>query len=106
MRRLLTLAALALGMAGAQAAPAGVLTIRYLDVGQGDAVLITAPTGQTMLIDGGRSESRMRELIRQYKVSRIDAVVASHWDADHITGLVPAVERNADPLVGAICAAR
>ena len=91
MKRLLSLAALTLGMAAAQAAPTGVLTIRYLDVGQGDAVLITAPTGQTMLIDGGRSESRMRELIRQHKVSRIDAVVASHWDADHITGLVPAV---------------
>ena len=88
MRRLITLAALSLGLAAAQAAPAGVLTLRYLDVGQGDAVLITAPTGQTMLVDGGRSEARMRELLRQYKVSRIDAVVASHWDADHITGLV------------------
>lgn len=91
MKRLLALAVLTLGMAAAQAAPTGVLTIRYLNVGQGDSILITAPTGQTMLIDGGRSESRMRELIRQYKVSRIDAVVASHWDADHITGLVPAV---------------
>ena len=91
MKRLLTLAALTLGVAAAQAAPAGVLTVRFLDVGQGDSILITAPTGQTMLVDGGRSESRMRELIRQYKVSRIDAVVASHWDSDHITGLVPAV---------------
>ncbi|MHA0036755.1 excalibur calcium-binding domain-containing protein [Deinococcus sp. PESE-13] len=91
MKRLLTLAALTFGMATAQAAPSGVLTIRYLDVGQGDSILITAPTGQTMLIDGGRSESRMRELIRQYNISRIDAVVASHWDSDHITGLVPAV---------------
>ena len=85
------LAVLSLGMAASQAAPAGVLTIRYLDVGQGDSILITAPTGQTMLVDGGRSESRMRELIRQYQVKRIDAVVASHWDSDHITGLVSAV---------------
>lgn len=91
MRRLLSLAALTLGMAAAQVAPAGVLTIRFLDVGQGDSILITAPTGQTMLVDGGRSESRMRELIRQYEVKRLDAVVASHWDSDHITGLVPAV---------------
>lgn len=91
MKRLLTLAALMLGTASAQATPAGVLTIRYLDVGQGDSILITAPSGQTMLIDGGRSESRMRELIRQYNISRIDAVVASHWDSDHITGLVSAV---------------
>ena len=90
MRRLVALAALALGMAAAQAAPPSVLTIRYLDVGQGDSILITAPTGQTMLVDGGRSESRMRELLRQYQVTRIDAVVASHWDADHITGLISA----------------
>ena len=91
MKRLLALAALTFGIVAAQAVPAGVLTIRYLDVGQGDSILITAPSGQTMLIDGGRSESRMRELIRQYNISRIDAVVASHWDSDHITGLVPAV---------------
>lgn len=88
MKRVFALAGLLLGVASAQA---GNLTIRYLDVGQGDAILITAPTGQTMLVDGGRSESRMRELIRQYGVTRLDAVVASHWDSDHITGLVPAV---------------
>ena len=99
MKRFLTLAALTFGVAAAQAAPAGVLTIRYLDVGQGDSILITAPTGQTMLIDGGRSESRMRELIRQYKVSRIDAVVASHWDSDHITGLVSAFGLETKPTV-------
>ncbi|MPY67943.1 MBL fold metallo-hydrolase [Deinococcus sp. SDU3-2] len=78
-------------MAAAQAAPPGVLTIRFLDVGQGDAVLVTAPTGQTLLYDGGRSESRMRELIRQYRVTRLDLAAASHGDADHITGLIPAI---------------
>ncbi|MDL2343454.1 excalibur calcium-binding domain-containing protein [Deinococcus sp. MIMF12] len=91
MRRRLTLATLTLGMAAAQAAPSGVLTIRFLDVGQGDAVLVTAPTGQTLLYDGGRSESRMRELIRQYGVTRLDLAAASHGDADHITGLIPAI---------------
>lgn len=78
---------LVLGMASAQAG----LTIRFLDVGQGDAVLITAPEGQTLLYDGGRSEARMRELIRQCSINRIDIVVASHADSDHITGLIPAV---------------
>ncbi|WP_423777508.1 hypothetical protein [Deinococcus wulumuqiensis] len=47
-------------LAAAQAAPKGVSTIRFLDVGQGDAVLITAPEGQSLMYDGGRSESRMR----------------------------------------------
>lgn len=78
---------LLLGTASAQDG----LTIRFLDVGQGDSILITAPEGQTLLYDGGRSEARMRELIRQYNINRIDVVVASHADSDHITGLIPAV---------------
>lgn len=89
MRRLLALAALSLGLAAAQTP--GVLTIRFLDVGQGDAVLLTAPEGQTLLYDGGRSEVRMKELLKKYGVRRIDLVAASHGDADHITGLTPAV---------------
>ncbi|MFC4427199.1 excalibur calcium-binding domain-containing protein [Deinococcus navajonensis] len=92
MRRLFTLAALTLGVATAQAAQPGVLTIRFLDVGQGDAVLITSPEGKSLLYDGGRSEARMRELLSQYKVRSLDLVAASHGDADHITGLVPAVQ--------------
>ncbi|RJF75571.1 MBL fold metallo-hydrolase [Deinococcus cavernae] len=94
MRRLLTLAALSLGFAAAQAAPAGVLTIRFLDVGQGDAVLITSPEGKSVLVDGGKSESQMRELIRQYDIKNVSLVVATHADSDHITGLVPIVALN------------
>lgn len=54
MRGLLALAALTLGLA--EAAP---LTIRFLDVGQGDAILITSPEGKSVLYGGGRSEPRM-----------------------------------------------
>lgn len=92
MRQLLTSLILLGGcLATAQNASPGSLTIRFFDVGQGDAILITAPEGQTLLYDGGRSEARMRELIRQYNINRIDVVVASHADSDHITGLIPAV---------------
>ena len=76
----------------AQPALPGVLTIRFLDVGQGDAVLITAPEGQSLLYDGGRSEKRMTELLRQFGVKSLALVAASHADADHITGLIPAVQ--------------
>ncbi|GGL88148.1 hypothetical protein GCM10010840_27750 [Deinococcus aerolatus] len=93
MRRLLLLAALLSGGALAQTALPGVLTIRFLDVGQGDAVLITAPEGQSLLYDGGRSEKRMTELLTQYGVRSLAVVAASHGDADHVTGLIPAVQR-------------
>lgn len=70
------------------------LTIRYLDVGQGDAVLTTAPEGQSLLYDGGRSESRMRELIRMFDIKNVALVAASHGDGDHITGLIPVLALN------------
>lgn len=73
--------------------PAGQLTVRFLDVGQGDAVLVRSPEGKTMLYDGGRSAERMRAHLDTYGVDRLDLMVASHADADHIAGLVPAAER-------------
>ena len=91
MRGFLALAALTLGTVQAQAAFPGALTIRFLDVGQGDAVLITSPEGKSVLYDGGRSEPRLQTLLRQYEVQTLDLVAASHADADHITGLIPAV---------------
>ncbi|EYB68877.1 hypothetical protein DEIPH_ctg014orf0004 [Deinococcus phoenicis] len=87
MRRFFALATLLL--AGTSlAAP---LTLRFLNVGQGDAVLITSPEGKSVLYDGGRSEARLQTLLRQYRVQSLDLVAASHADADHITGLIPAV---------------
>ncbi|WP_337192974.1 ComEC/Rec2 family competence protein [Deinococcus xianganensis] len=70
--------------------PAGQVTIRFLDVGQGDAILIQSPEGKTALIDGGRSSDRMRDYIRDLNLDKLDLMIASHADADHIAGLVPA----------------
>lgn len=91
MKRFLALLLCSGSLAATQTAQKGVLTIRFLDVGQGDAVLITAPEGQSLLYDGGKSESRMRELIRQYDIQNVALVAASHGDSDHITGLIPVV---------------
>lgn len=81
------------GETAAEQQPAGQLTVRFLDVGQGDAILVRSPEGKTMLYDGGRSAERMREHLETYGVDKIDLMVASHADADHIAGLVPAAER-------------
>lgn len=89
MRALLTLTALSLGLAPAQGT--GALTIRFLDVGQGDAVLITSPEGKSLLYDGGRSEAVLQAQLRKSGIRMLDLVAASHADADHITGLIPAV---------------
>lgn len=65
------------------------LSVSFLDVGQGDAVLIESPTGVQVLIDGGKDQSAVRELGRLLgPLDRsLDLVVETHPDADHIGGL-------------------
>lgn len=72
-----------------------VLTVSFLDVGQGDAILIESPSGTDILIDGGRNRSVLRELSKRLgPLDRtIDLVIATHPDADHIGGL-PGVFKN------------
>lgn len=83
---------------GGAAAPAGEVSVQFLDVGQGDSVLVRSPEGKTLLVDGGRSAERMRELLAQYEVDKIDLMVASHADADHIAGLVEAAKTTRPTL--------
>ena len=67
----------------------GVLAVSFLDVGQGDAILIQGPTGVDVLIDGGSDRSVVRELPKGMGPldRHIDMVVATHPDKDHIGGL-------------------
>jgi beta-lactamase superfamily II metal-dependent hydrolase len=74
----------------------GTLKIAFLDVGQGDSILIQAPNGQTMLIDGGRSTSLAQEVIlpklQEWGARQVDVLIPTHPDADHIGGLVGVLE--------------
>ena len=72
-------------------APVSSLILTFLDVGQGDAVLIQAPTGQNVLYDGGRYNDRALELLQARGVTKLDLVIASHADFDHINGLINVV---------------
>jgi competence protein ComEC len=76
-------------------APHTHLTVAFLNVGQGDAILIESPTGNQMLIDGGRDAALLRELpkIMGPTDRSIDLVLATHPDADHIGGLPDIFER-------------
>ena len=72
-----------------------VLTVHYLDVGQGDATFIETPDGIQVLIDGGPDDSVLRELGRQmgFFDKTIDVIVATHPDKDHIGGLIDVLRR-------------
>lgn len=71
------------------------LTVRFFDVGQGDSIQVITPDGYEMLIDGGPSSAVLRELSneRSFFDKKIDVVIATHPDTDHVAGLVDVLER-------------
>lgn len=73
----------------------GLLTVSFLDIGQGDAIFIDAPSGRQVLIDGGPDASVLRELgsVMSWYDHSIDILVATHPDKDHIAGLIDVLER-------------
>jgi competence protein ComEC len=77
-------------------APDGRLHVLFLDVGQGDCVLVQSPTGRTVLIDGGPDGQTTCTLIdshRPFWDRSIDVVVTTHPHVDHLGGLLSVVER-------------
>ena len=57
-----------------------------LDVGQGDAILVRDGASQ-VLVDTGRSDSKLRAALGRNGVYRLDAVVITHFDDDHCGSL-------------------
>jgi competence protein ComEC len=88
-------AAVALASASGLGAPSppGDLTVRFLDVGQGDATLIQHPDGTAVLFDGGPPEGGVTRLLRRAGVRRLAVVVASHASRDHHGGLADVLAR-------------
>jgi competence protein ComEC len=67
--------------------PPAELTMRVLDIGQGDSILITSPAGATILVDGGPDDQLAATELARLGVKRLDAVIATHPHADHVAGL-------------------
>jgi beta-lactamase superfamily II metal-dependent hydrolase len=72
----------------------GKLTVSFIDVGQGDSILIQTPLGQSMLIDGGErgQGERLLEYLRKQGIDKIDIMVGTHPHSDHIGGLIAVLE--------------
>ena len=82
--------------------------ITVMDVGQGSSALLELPGGYRMLIDGGGFTSNavfdvgknvVAPLLWHKKIGRLDAVVLSHPDADHLNGLIYILKHFGRPLV-------
>lgn len=67
----------------------GKLTVHFIDVGQGDAALLTFPDGTTAMIDTGTPESSsdLVAYLRRWEVERVDRIYLSHLHSDHAGGL-------------------
>ena len=72
-----------------------ILQVSFLDIGQGDAILIDSPNHSRVLIDGGKNRKVLSELTKglPFGDKRIDIVVATHPDLDHIGGLPEVINR-------------
>ena len=75
-------------LTGSQPLTTTQLRVHFIDVGQGDSILIQAPSGATMLIDGGYSGPGALAYLKAQGITKIDVMVATHPHADHIGGLV------------------
>ncbi|HFQ92773.1 MAG TPA: DNA internalization-related competence protein ComEC/Rec2 [Anaerolineae bacterium] len=80
----------------------GKLHIAFLNVGQGDATFIQTPSGRQILIDGGLYPSVLNDQLGQqmpFWDKEIDLVIATHPDADHVSGLADLFARYRIPTL-------
>lgn len=79
------------------------LRVTFLNVGQGDSILISTPDGKKILIDGGTYPREWSSFdagrvvvvpyLRRQGINKLDLVIATHPDLDHIGGLLAVLKR-------------
>jgi competence protein ComEC len=79
------------------------LRVTFLDVGQGDAIVIESPTGRVLVVDAGALSLDDPErnaghrvvlpFLRGRGIHRVDVLLLTHPDADHIGGAATLLER-------------
>ena len=79
------------------------LQVTFIDVGQGDSILLETPSGRNILIDGGGIPNWHKHefnigtkivvpLLNKKKIDHLDKVILTHGHADHVDGLIGVLE--------------
>ena len=82
--------------------PDGYLHVHFLDIGQGDSILVVTPSGRQALIDGGPDGDTVSQALADTLPGgdrSLDLVVMTHLDSDHSNGLLEVLDRY---TVGAV----
>jgi len=80
------------------------LIVTFIDVGQGDSIFVKTPNGKTILIDTGGTphwspsdydpgEEVVAPFLESQKIKKLDFVIATHADGDHISGMPAVLKR-------------
>lgn len=83
---------------------AGEMKVHFLDVGQGLSILVQSG-GQTMIYDGGdkSTSSFVVSYLQKQNVTTIDYLISSHYDSDHMAGLIGCLSafdvKNVSPAI-------
>lgn len=67
--------------------------LHFIDVGQGDAVLIQTPDQRAVLVDAGPNKAHVAQLLTRQGIKTLTLAVATHPHADHIGGMDEVLEK-------------
>ncbi len=102
-RRLVFLMMIVFGFISLRSHPPAGLEAAFLDVGQGDGIVLQTKA-MVILVDGGSSDKKqlgrqiLEPFLKSRGISRIDYAIVSHADQDHISGLTYLLESGQIPI--------
>lgn len=97
----LVLIALILCLVAFQEDRKGIMTVAFLDVGQGDSIFIESPTGLQVVVDGGPGKTLIREIskVLPFYDRSVDMMVVTNPDKDHFEGFISFLKKYSVDVV-------